>query len=56
MRRELFGADAWHHGLTDLRHYGGRHKNIDDAIEAARLLREKLFSHANEGRVALEAG
>ena len=38
------------------RHSGGRHKNIDDAIEAARLLREKLFSHANEGRVALEAG
>jgi len=32
------------------RHYGGRHKDLNDAIEAARLLREKLFSHANEER------
>jgi hypothetical protein len=33
-------------------HYGGRHKELDDAIEAARSLRERLFSHANEDRVA----
>jgi hypothetical protein len=34
------------------RHSGGRHKELDDAIEAARALRDKLFTHANEDRVA----
>jgi hypothetical protein len=31
-------------------HYGGRHKDIGDAVKAAQALREKLFTHANEER------
>ncbi|MAH47452.1 hypothetical protein CMI37_16630, partial [Candidatus Pacearchaeota archaeon] len=33
---------------------GGRHKDLASAIEAAKALREKLFTHANEDRVALQ--
>jgi hypothetical protein len=37
-------------------HYGGVFKedDLESAIEAAKALREQLFTHANEARVALE--
>jgi len=35
------------------RYYGGRHKKIEDAVEAARELRAKLHTHHNEDRTAL---
>ena len=34
----------------DKRHSGGRHKRLEDALEAARLLRDKVLTHHVEDR------
>lgn len=37
------------------KHSGGRHKNLEDAVEAARVLRDRLFTHHVEERCSEEA-
>lgn len=45
--RSGYGVSVKHYGI---KHYGGHFARLDDAAEAARLLRNQLFTHNDKDR------